>query len=39
VIATRSGHWIQFDEPELIVAAVQDLIDSARDNPRAIRTR
>jgi pimeloyl-ACP methyl ester carboxylesterase len=39
VIASRSGHWIQFDEPELIVAAVEDLIASARDNPRAIGTR
>ena len=39
VIARRSGHWIQFDEPELIVAAVEELIDSARDNPRAIGTR
>ena len=28
VIATRSAHWIQFDEPELIVTAVRELIES-----------
>jgi pimeloyl-ACP methyl ester carboxylesterase len=27
VIAARSGHWIQFDEPQLIVAAVFDVLD------------
>ena len=26
VIARRSGHWIQFDEPELIVDAIRSLI-------------
>ena len=31
VVATRSAHWIQFDEPELVVAAVRELIESARD--------
>jgi pimeloyl-ACP methyl ester carboxylesterase len=31
IVAARSAHWIQFDEPELIVAAVRDLIESARD--------
>jgi pimeloyl-ACP methyl ester carboxylesterase len=31
VVATRSAHWIQFDEPELIVACVRSLIDSAHD--------
>ena len=30
VVAARSAHWVQFDEPELVVAAVSDLIDSAR---------
>jgi pimeloyl-ACP methyl ester carboxylesterase len=30
VIATRSAHWIQFDEPELIVSAVRELTESAR---------
>ncbi len=28
VIAGRSTHWIQFDEPELIVAAVKELLDT-----------
>jgi pimeloyl-ACP methyl ester carboxylesterase len=30
VIAARSGHWIQFDEPGLIVAAVRELIEQQR---------
>jgi pimeloyl-ACP methyl ester carboxylesterase len=28
VIAARSGHWILFDEPDLIVDAIRELIDS-----------
>jgi pimeloyl-ACP methyl ester carboxylesterase len=36
VVAARSAHWIQFDEPELVVAAVRDLVESARD-PRLYR--
>jgi pimeloyl-ACP methyl ester carboxylesterase len=28
VTASRSGHWVQFDEPELIVSAVRDLVES-----------
>ena len=30
IVATRSAHWIQFDEPELIVAAVRQLVESER---------
>jgi pimeloyl-ACP methyl ester carboxylesterase len=30
IIAARSGHWIQFDEPELVVQTVRDLVDRAR---------
>jgi pimeloyl-ACP methyl ester carboxylesterase len=30
MVARRSGHWIPFDEPELIVAAVRELTESAR---------
>jgi pimeloyl-ACP methyl ester carboxylesterase len=30
VIADRSGHYIQFDQPELVVAAIRELVDSAR---------
>jgi pimeloyl-ACP methyl ester carboxylesterase len=30
VIATTSGHWIQFDDPDLVVATIRDLIDSVR---------
>jgi len=30
VIATRSGHWIQFDEPDLIVEAIRELVELSR---------
>jgi pimeloyl-ACP methyl ester carboxylesterase len=30
VIASRSGHWILFDEPALIVSAIRGLVDSIR---------
>ena len=29
-IATKSGHWIQLDEPDLVVAAVRKIIESCR---------
>jgi pimeloyl-ACP methyl ester carboxylesterase len=29
IVANRSAHWIQFDQPELIVSAVRDLTRSA----------
>jgi pimeloyl-ACP methyl ester carboxylesterase len=29
-VATRSGHWIQLDEPELVAAAIRDLISETR---------
>jgi pimeloyl-ACP methyl ester carboxylesterase len=30
IIAAKSGHWILFDEPEVIVSAVSDLIERSR---------
>ena len=30
VVAARSGHWILFDEPELIVSVVRELIETKR---------
>ena len=27
VIATRSGHWVQFDEPELVVGVIRELVE------------
>ena len=30
LVATRSGHWIQFDEPDLVVTAVRDIVDQVR---------
>ena len=31
IIAARSAHWVQFDEPELIVNRVQELVIRVRD--------
>jgi len=30
VVATRSDHWVQFDEPELVVDAIRTVVDRAR---------
>lgn len=30
VVATRSGHWIQFDEPELVVTTIREVVDRTR---------
>jgi pimeloyl-ACP methyl ester carboxylesterase len=27
IVALESGHWIQFDEPQIIVSAIRELID------------
>jgi pimeloyl-ACP methyl ester carboxylesterase len=29
VVAARSAHWVQFDEPELVVALVRELVERA----------
>jgi pimeloyl-ACP methyl ester carboxylesterase len=31
VIAARSAHWVQFDEPELVVALVRELVERRAD--------
>jgi pimeloyl-ACP methyl ester carboxylesterase len=30
LVAEHSGHWVQADEPEVIVEAIRDLVDAAR---------
>jgi pimeloyl-ACP methyl ester carboxylesterase len=30
IVATSSGHWIQFDEPALVIAAVRQLVERVR---------
>jgi pimeloyl-ACP methyl ester carboxylesterase len=30
VVAAGSGHWIQFDDPDLVVATVREVVDSVR---------
>ena len=32
-IAARSTHWVQFDEPELVVAAVKEVVESLEPPP------
>jgi pimeloyl-ACP methyl ester carboxylesterase len=30
VIAARSAHWVQFDEPELVVGVIKELVEQSR---------
>jgi pimeloyl-ACP methyl ester carboxylesterase len=30
IVASNSGHWIQFDQPDLVVATIRDLVDRSR---------
>jgi pimeloyl-ACP methyl ester carboxylesterase len=30
VVAEKSGHWIQLDEPELVVRAIRDMVEAGR---------
>lgn len=30
IVATNSGHWIQFDEPALVIAAVRGIVERVR---------
>ena len=30
IVARNSGHWIQFDEPDLVVAAVREMVERVR---------
>lgn len=33
IVAAGSGHWIQFDEPELVVAAIREVVEHTRRRP------
>jgi pimeloyl-ACP methyl ester carboxylesterase len=37
LVATRSGHWVMVDEPELVIQAIKEAIERARE-ARAART-
>ena len=37
-VAARSTHWVQFDEPELVVGVVKELVEEAGD-PQRVRSR
>ncbi len=30
VIASKSGHWIQFDQPDLVVGIVREIVERTR---------
>ena len=30
LVASNSGHWIQFDRPDLVAAAIEDVVNRAR---------
>jgi hypothetical protein len=30
VVASSSSHWVQFDEPELVVETIREVVDAAR---------
>jgi pimeloyl-ACP methyl ester carboxylesterase len=35
MVATKSGHWIQFDEPDLVVCAVREIVERVRHSTAA----
>lgn len=37
IIATRSGHFIMFDQPDLVVRAIRDVVDEVRHQRRVQR--
>jgi hypothetical protein len=30
IVATTSGHWIQFDDPDIVVSTIRQMIDGIR---------
>jgi pimeloyl-ACP methyl ester carboxylesterase len=36
VVAAKSGHWVQFDEPELVVGILREMVEGARQRPTAL---
>lgn len=30
LVAAKSGHWVQLDQPELVIEAIQEVVESAR---------
>jgi hypothetical protein len=29
-MASRSAHWVQFDEPDLVIAVIRELVERER---------
>jgi pimeloyl-ACP methyl ester carboxylesterase len=38
VIAAKSGHWVQFDEPGLVVTAIREIVELARQSTATCST-
>jgi pimeloyl-ACP methyl ester carboxylesterase len=38
VIASASAHWIHLDEPELVVSAIREVVEAARENQKPVAT-
>jgi pimeloyl-ACP methyl ester carboxylesterase len=36
LVAARSGHWIMFDQPEVIVATIREIVERVADRRRAV---
>jgi pimeloyl-ACP methyl ester carboxylesterase len=36
IVASRSAHWIQFDEPELLVGVIRDLVEMRRSQSTSV---
>ena len=36
ILAEQSGHWIQLDEPQLVVSSIRELVEKARDLSAAL---
>jgi pimeloyl-ACP methyl ester carboxylesterase len=30
LVAAESGHWIQFDEPDLVIKTIREIVDRTR---------
>jgi pimeloyl-ACP methyl ester carboxylesterase len=38
IVASTSSHWVQFDEPELVVKAIREVVDAARSSQASLPT-
>jgi len=38
IVASKSGHWIQLDEPDLVVVSIREVVESVRRRSRTTRS-